>query len=49
MAKVQGKETVNSKALSMFIGSRLMPGADGKPQMKLTMEQAYEKARRRVK
>lgn len=41
----QGKQTVNSKALSMFVGSRLMPGRDGRPQRKLSEKEAYEKAR----
>lgn len=40
----QGKQTVNSMALSMFIGSRLMPGANGKPQRKLSEKEAYDKA-----
>ena len=42
-----GKQTVNSTALSMFVGSRLMPGRDGRPQRKLTAEEAYEKAKER--
>lgn len=42
----QGKQTVNSKALSMFVGSRLMPGRDGRPQRKLSEKDAYEKAKK---
>ena len=44
MGKYEGKETVNSKALSFYIGSILMPTRDGRPQRKLTAEEAYEKA-----
>lgn len=44
-----GKETVNSRALSMYVGSALLPGRDGKPQRKLTAKQAYEKAKRERK
>lgn len=42
--KYVGKQTINSRALSMFIGSALIPGRDGKPQKRLTAEEAYEKA-----
>lgn len=42
--KYVGKQTLNSRALSMFIGSALLPGRDGKPQKRLTEKEAYEKA-----
>lgn len=44
MSKPQGKQTINSKSLSLFVGSRLMPGRDGKAQRKLSAREAYEKA-----
>ena len=43
---IESKETINSKALSMFIGSHLMPGRDGKEQRPLTEKEAYEKAKK---
>ena len=47
MSNYNSKKTVNSMALSMFIGSRLMPGRDGKAQRPLTAEEAYRKAKER--
>ena len=48
MTKCQGKETVNSRALSLYIGSRLMPGRDGKPQRHLSDKEAYELAKKQM-
>ena len=47
--RYEGKRTANSVALSMFVGSRLMPGRDGRPQRPLSAEEAAEKARKRMK
>ena len=44
-----GKDTVNSRALSIYVGSALLPSMDGKPQRKMTAKQAYEKAKRERK
>ena len=49
MTKYQGKETVNSRALSLYIGSHLMPGRDGKPQRHLSEKEAYELAKKQMK
>lgn len=47
MAKrIETKRSENAKALSVFIGSRLLPGRDGKPQRKLTPEEAARIAKR---
>lgn len=40
------KQSTSTRALSIWIGSALLPGRDGKPQRKLTAREAYEKARR---
>lgn len=40
------KQSTSTRALSMLIGSALLPGRDGKPQRKLTEKEAYEKAKR---
>lgn len=34
---VMEKKPSNASVLSVYIGSRLMPGRDGKPQRKLSM------------
>lgn len=48
MTKYQGKETVNSRALSLFLGSRLMPGRDGEAQRHLSEREAYELAKKQM-
>ena len=40
----KAKRTTNSIALSRYLGSRLLPGMDGKPQRKLSAKEAYEMA-----
>ena len=42
----KSRNTLNARALSIYIGSALLPGRDGKPQKKLTAKEAYEKARK---
>ena len=42
MAENNARQTVNSRSLSLFVGSRLMPGRDGKPQRKLSAKEAYD-------
>lgn len=36
------RKTNNAEVLSVFLGSRLMPGRDGKPQKPLTVEEAQK-------
>ena len=42
------KKPSNASVLSIYIGSRLMPGRDGKPQRKLTVEEAERIAKKRM-
>ena len=42
----KSRNTLNARALSIYIGSALLRGRDGKPQRKLTAKEAYEKARK---
>lgn len=44
---VMEKKPSNASVLSVYIGSRLMPGRDGKPQRKLSMEEAERIAKKR--
>ena len=40
----KSRNTLNARALSIYIGSALLPGRDGKAQRKLSAREAYEKA-----
>lgn len=42
------KKPSNASVLSIYIGSRLMPSRDGKPQRKLTVEEAKRIAKKRM-
>lgn len=42
MTNYEGKQTVNSRSLSLFIGSHLMPDRSGRPQRGLSAKEAWD-------